>query len=405
MRVLIIEGGADDAERIISALKTARLNVVWERAETETEYLAALERRPDIVLATHGSARLDVARAVGLLQARGVEIPLIVVGGATDAEQAAPVAERTGEERYRRIADELQTRLLELVVDFARRETSWWDTLSEKEAALSETATRLQAATAALEEAAARLTQIPHLTGEIISTVSHELRAPLNNIQLYLDLLESGKPERRPQYLATLRHEALLMQGLVEDVLQLVRLDFGNVSPVLEPVEASQILLRLAEDRRELARQKGLNLEACLMLNLPPVMADARMLAEVLSNLLSNAINYTPEGGTISMLGEVSEQEGRPGVALAVSDTGPGIAPEELPRVFERYYRGEAARRSKAPGTGLGLAIADEIVRRHGGQIDVQSTPGQGSTFTVWLPALTPEGVDPGDQHNSGGAI
>jgi signal transduction histidine kinase len=141
------------------------------------------------------------------------------------------------------------------------------------------------------------------------------------------------------------------------------------------------------------------------MLNLPPVMADARMLADVLSNLLSNAINYTPEGGTIRMLGEASEQEGRPGVALAVSDTGPGIAPEELPRVFERYYRGEAARQSKAPGTGLGLAIADEIVKRHGGRMAVQSAVGEGSVFTVWLPALPPDGVDPRDQHNSGGVI
>ncbi len=162
----------------------------------------------------------------------------------------------------------------------------------------------------------------------------------------------------------------------------------GHASPVLQPVDAGHVLAELANDRKESVRQRGLNLEACLTLNLPPVMADVGMLREVLSNLLVNAMNYTPVGGAIRMQGELRQQDGQTGVALEVSDTGPGITPEELPRIFERYYRGEAALRSRVPGTGLGLTIARQIVEQHGGRIAVHSTAGQGSTFTVWLPAL-----------------
>jgi signal transduction histidine kinase len=109
------------------------------------------------------------------------------------------------------------------------------------------------------------------------------------------------------------------------------------------------------------------------------------MLSQVVANLLTNALQYTPRGGVLVSTAR-REDDGRIWCALSVRDTGLGIAPEEHPRIFERFYRGEGSRRVRAPGTGLGLAICSEIVERHGGKITLESQPGEGSCFTVWLP-------------------
>jgi len=122
------------------------------------------------------------------------------------------------------------------------------------------------------------------------------------------------------------------------------------------------------------------------------------MLMQVVTNLMTNAMNYTPPGGTITVRtgveqarsGDRPEQE-ETWVTFSVSDTGPGIAPEDQAHLFERFYRGEAGRQSKAPGTGLGLAICREIVEKHGGKITLETEVGRGSTFTVWLPAMKQE--------------
>jgi signal transduction histidine kinase len=403
MRVLILEDSAGDAELAALELRRSGLEPTWERAATETEYLAGLEMAPDVILADYHLPGLDAPRALRLLQERELDIPLIVLSGAIGTEEAVAclrhgaadvllkdtlgrlaqaVTRALEARRVRRAKADSDAALREQAEALRRSEEQWRRLFDELQA-------RFEAANASLEAAAARVTELHRLKGEVVSTVSHELRGPLNNLALYLDLLEAGKPEKRAPYMATMRREVHLMESLIEDILQLTRLDMGHTSPVLERVNAGRMLMELADDRRELVRQRALSLEACLNLNLPPVMADPRMLTEVLSNLLTNAINYTPGGGVIRLQGELREQDGRPGVALEVGDTGPGITSEDLPRIFERYYRGEAARRSGVPGTGLGLAISEEIIKRHGGRIAVESTVGQGSTFTVWLPALS----------------
>ena len=135
----------------------------------------------------------------------------------------------------------------------------------------------------------------------------------------------------------------------------------------------------------------GLTLQACIEEYLPLIKADAKMLTQVLTNLTTNATNYTPPGGTITVTTARQRAAGRPGVIMAVSDTGPGIPQADQDRLFERFFRGEAARQTGTPGTGLGLAICQEIVRLHGGEITLHSKPGVGSTFVVWLPAGSPE--------------
>ncbi len=154
---------------------------------------------------------------------------------------------------------------------------------------------------------------------------------------------------------------------------------------------------------------RGLQLQAQVDPNVPMVHADEKMLTQVLSNLLTNAMNYTPGGGSVCIRTRALCPEYQNGhtnghiqnglhngaaiaaktdwVTISVSDNGPGITPDDLEHLFERFYRGEAGRKSSMPGTGLGLAICDEIVKRHRGRITVDSQVGAGSTFTVWLPA------------------
>jgi two-component system phosphate regulon sensor histidine kinase PhoR len=192
------------------------------------------------------------------------------------------------------------------------------------------------------------------------------------------------------------------------------------VQPVLAPVDVNQVVTLLVSDRALLFANRGLTLEARTAPNLPLIQADEKMLIQVLTNLMTNAMNYTPAGGavTVSTAVRISdfgfrisdsagdspqsrcagrEQSAIPlrgtqavrnlqWVTFSVADTGPGISAEDRVRLFERFYRGEAARQTRTPGTGLGLAICQELVERHGGKITVESEVGQGSTFTVWLP-------------------
>ena len=229
------------------------------------------------------------------------------------------------------------------------------------------------------------LKELDRLRTQLISNVSHELRTPLTNLKLYLRLLEQGKPDRRADYLETLHREADRLHRLIEDLLYLSRLELEGEEVHLRPMDLNRLVQVLVEDRTMLTGQKGLVLRMELQEPLPLVLGDERLLGQVLTNLLTNAMRYTPSGGEIILGTALVEQEGERWVTVSVTDTGLGIPSEELPHLFERFFRGEAARQTGAPGTGLGLAICQEIADRHGGRITVQSRPGEGSTFTVWL--------------------
>ena len=263
--------------------------------------------------------------------------------------------------------------------------------VAERTAELSDTAARLQAANVQLKS-------LDELKSQFVSNVSHELRTPLANIKLYLSLLENGKPEKHDRYMATLKREADLLHRLIEDLLHLSRLDTGKVRPSLAQVDVNDLLHTLANDRGELLAGWGLGLDLDFDPGLPPLLADARMVTQVVTNLMSNAMNYTPSGGTITVRTQCRQESGALWVGLAVADTGPGISAEEQEHLFERFFRGEAALQSKAPGSGLGLAICHEIVRLHGGRMAVESQPGRGSTFTAWLPAAGGTGNGTDDQ-------
>lgn len=220
---------------------------------------------------------------------------------------------------------------------------------------------------------------------QFISNVSHELRTPLTSIRVFLELLHVGHSEQHLHYLESLSRETLRLQTLIENILTISRLDLGKVRINPQPVNLNVLLGTLVIDRQRLFEERDLELlmETAV---LPEIQADASLIEQVATNLLTNAMNYTPSGGKVSLITALCELDGESWVTFSVGDTGPGIPLEEQGHLFERFYRGDAARTSAAAGTGLGLSICREIIDLHGGRITLVSAPGSGAAFTVWLP-------------------
>ncbi len=251
----------------------------------------------------------------------------------------------------------------------------------------SELEQRVTARTAELRGANERLKELDQLKSEFVSNVSHELRTPLASIKTFVYLLEHGKVEKRAQYMMTLQREVNLLQQLIEDLLHLSRMDLGRIQPLLEPVDLNQILEELAQDRAPLFADRQLRLIVEQDIQPAIVEADRKMVIQILTNLMTNAMNYTPSGGEVKLSTGLQRAGQEEWITFSVADSGPGISPEDQSHIFQRFFRGEAARRTNVPGTGLGLAICQELVDRHHGRLTLQSAPSAGSTFTVWIPA------------------
>ncbi|NDJ51552.1 MAG: PAS domain S-box protein, partial [Chloroflexi bacterium] len=232
------------------------------------------------------------------------------------------------------------------------------------------------------------LTEVARMKDAFVSNVSHELRTPITSLKLNHTLMKM-KPDRADTYMGRLEREIDRLNGLIEDLLRLSRLDQGRTVLDFKSVDLRALVTEYTHDRMPLAETR----EITLSLDeggedIRRVQADEGLIGQVLGILLTNAINYTPIGGQVmvSILSQLHDEVDW--VGFRVRDSGPGIPPEDLPHVFERFFRGRAGRDSRAPGTGLGLSIADEIIRRHHGRIEVDGGgSGQGATFTVWLPA------------------
>jgi signal transduction histidine kinase len=248
---------------------------------------------------------------------------------------------------------------------------------------------RVRERTAQLEAVLEQAVAAERVKAQFVADVSHELRTPLTNIGLYLELLELSEDARRSEYMATLRRETERLGRLIEQLLAMSHLDTGQVQLRPQPTNLNSLLQVLIGDRSRMIARRGLRLELHPEPDLPDVQADPQYIMQVLTNLLSNATNYTPKGGRISLETATQELEGELWVTFTVRDTGPGIPPDEVEHIFDRFYRGSHARTSGVSGTGLGLPISKEIVERHGGRISLETQPGQGATFTVWLPLAT----------------
>ena len=215
------------------------------------------------------------------------------------------------------------------------------------------------------------------------SDASHELRTPLTVMQadLGLALARPRSGEEYRQTLVSMDEEVARLSTIVNNLLTLTRIDVDPAGMRHEPVNLGELLDGLVKRVRIVAAERNITVPAADLAAVT-VTGDATRLRQLFTNLLDNAVNYTPAGGRV----EVRLERTRDGAGIAISDTGIGIAPEHQKDIFERFYRTEEAREQNAHGTGLGLAISRTIVQAHRGEIAVQSTPGEGSTFTVLLP-------------------
>ena len=246
---------------------------------------------------------------------------------------------------------------------------------------------RVAERTSELVAANKNLTNLSRLKDEFLANVSHELRTPLTSIKLYHSMLEK-QPQNPGQYAQHLKRETDRLARLIEDLLYLSRLDQGHAPFNPVAVDLNRLAQEFVADRAPLAADRQLTITLRTVEQLPCALADEQMTGQVFSAILTNALNYTPAGGNIEVSTQMEENKGRIWTGFTVSDTGPGIPVEDQERLFDRFFRGKTGRASASPGTGLGLSIAREIITRHGGRIDVNSTgiPGKGTTFSVWLP-------------------
>jgi len=220
---------------------------------------------------------------------------------------------------------------------------------------------------------------------EFVTQATHELRTPLTNIRLYLETaIDDGKqdPALRSKCLNIINQETLRLEQMVSDMLCVAEIEAGSMQVARDDVRFDRLLNDIKEEYEAQAAEKDLKLEFNIPPKLPTLQADRSKLIVAVQNLVANALKYTSDGGRISISVEVHDEE----LLLEVADTGIGIAPEDQMHIFEKFYRAADKRISGITGSGLGLALAREIVRLHGGDIEIESQLDQGSTFTIKLP-------------------
>ena len=235
---------------------------------------------------------------------------------------------------------------------------------------------------ASFNQMSADLARASELRRQMTADIAHDLRTPLSVIAGYTEGLQDGVLPPTPETFQTMHQEAEHLSRLVEDLRTLSLADAGELTLIRQLVHPRELLERTAAAHLPRAQQLEIGLGVTADANLPPMNVDPERMAQVLGNLVSNALRHTPAGGRISL---AAAQQGN-NVLLTVQDNGVGIAPDRLPRIFDRFYRGDAARQAHEGESGLGLAIAKSLVELHGGTISVESTLREGATFTIALP-------------------
>ncbi len=225
---------------------------------------------------------------------------------------------------------------------------------------------------------------------DLVADVAHELRTPLSNIQGYLEAVKDGVLTPDSTTIETIYQQALHLSDLIEDLRLLALTEAGRLSLNRHPCAIEEVLDGAVEAVRPRAEAKGIALSLESPSGLAHVLIDRTRIAQVLGNLLDNAIFHTPQSGSVAVTVEDREST----VKVTVTDSGEGIPAEELPNIFERFYRVDHSRARTTGGAGLGLTIARQLVEAHGGRISAQSEPGHGSSFTFELPS----GEHAGDQ-------
>ncbi len=230
-----------------------------------------------------------------------------------------------------------------------------------------------------------RLRRLETVRRDFIANISHELRTPLASLQSLTETLHDGAmedPAAAGRFLDLMQTEIDTLNQTVRELLELSQIESGEVPLTLQPTDPRSMWSSAAQRLQMLAERSGLTLTNDTQETLPPVSADSGRIEQVMMNLIHNAVKFTPAGGKITVSARTSDRE----VEFSIRDTGVGISAEDLPRIFERFYKADKSR--SGGGTGLGLSIARHIVELHGGRIRVESKEGKGSTFFFTLPTI-----------------
>ncbi len=247
---------------------------------------------------------------------------------------------------------------------------------------------QIEEAARRLEEEKAQLQKLDQLKSQFTLLVAHELRAPVAAIQSFLKLILEGyvPPERHMEIIAKAERRAQDQLALINDLLELARIKDRERQSERAWVDVAKVLRETMELMTPQAEQKQITLAVEIQPDVPPVHANYKHICQLWNNLISNAIKYTPQGGHVS----ISLRQAGEVIQGVVQDTGIGIAPEDMDKIFQDFYRTKAAKEFERMGTGLGLSIVKAILDNYGGTIQVQSEVGKGSTFTFTLPFAVP---------------
>jgi signal transduction histidine kinase len=235
-----------------------------------------------------------------------------------------------------------------------------------------------------LQKADEKQRELEHMRADLIAWVSHDLQTPLASIRAILEALYDGvveDPQTVKRYLKTAQRDVRSLSSLIDDLFQMAQLDAGGIPLEKEESSLTDLISDTLESFSELASRQGISLQGSARTDVDPVLMDTQRIGRVLNNLIGNALRHTHAGGSV----EVQARRTNSGVEVTVCDSGEGIRAEDLPNIFESFYRGEKSRSRATGGAGLGLAIARGIVHAHGGDIRVESQPGD-TRFTFTLP-------------------
>ncbi len=238
---------------------------------------------------------------------------------------------------------------------------------------------------ARLEAADQKQRELEHLRADLIAWVGHDLQTPLASIRAILEALADGmvdEPQTVSRYLHTAQRDVRSLSALVDDLFQMAQLDAGGLQLDRADASLTDLISDTLESFSALAKQQNVILEGDAEAGLDPVFMDTQRIGRVLDNLVGNALRHTSAGGQVT----VTARRAVSGVEVRVRDSGEGIRPEDIPHIFERFYRGEKSRSRLTGGAGLGLAIARGIVEAHGGTMQVESEVSRGTTFSFILP-------------------
>jgi signal transduction histidine kinase len=354
--------------------------------ESQRAYAAALAQQSALLDSTVDGISLTDAEGNLLIMNRPIVEMAIELGmppEGTVPERLLAIAERVSEpERYRR-------RMLELARNPTERSSDEFELTGSGRvfrgyaAPVNDAKGRFIGRIWTLREVTADR-ELDRMRDAFVATVSHELRTPLTSISGFLEMMADeadSLTENARTYLDVIGRSAQRLQRLVEDLLLIAQIEARRLDLHWQATDLAALATECIESTRPIAEEKGIAL--VLECDHPPeIMADPYRISQILDNLVSNALKFTSEGGSVTVRIEGDESAAQ----LVVSDTGIGIPEDEQPRVFSRFFRSQKATQNAVPGTGLGLAISRALVERHGGRISLESTEGEGTRVTVTLP-------------------